>query len=580
MNHIESLSIYVTHFVDGLVRSGLKDVVISPGSRSTPLAMTFSEHEQINKWMIIDERSAAFYALGIAKKTNKPVALVCTSGTAAANYYPAIVEAHHSRVPLIVLTTDRPHELRDVGAPQAIDQIHMFQSEVKWFHEMALPEGTLEMRSYVRQKAIRAMHLAQTGNPGPVHLNFPFREPLVPDFTLNGLWTDERTEHISHAPLEGKKMISDEQLEMVVQAIHGKKRGVIVCGPQIDPSFAHSITQFASAWGLPILADPLSQIRQGTHAKEHVIDGYDAILRSKSVREALRPDFIIRFGAMPVSKPYLFYVQEHADIHQFVIENNEGYRDPTNNLSHFIYADQRAVAEQFAHVQEEQSADQNWLKQWNQLNDIAGKHVDVEEEHDVTEGSVVRSIHKHIPEDTVLFAGNSMAIRDVDTFFTETKKNVSLLANRGVNGIDGVVSSALGAATTGKRVTLLIGDLSFYHDMNGLLAATHYNLNVTIVLVNNNGGGIFSFLPQADDPTHFESLFGTPSHLDFSHAAKMYGGTYVLPKTNESFSDALKDSYNRPGLTIIEVQTERRENTDWHLNIWGAIEQDISEVLH
>lgn len=579
MNLTRSLSIYVTHFVDGLVRSGLRDVVISPGSRSTPLAMTFSEHEQVNKWMIIDERSAAFYALGMAKKINRPVALVCTSGTAAANYYPAIVEAHHGRVPLIVLTTDRPHELRDIGAPQAIDQMHMFRNEVKWFHEMALPEGTTEMRSYVRQKAIRAMHVAQAGNPGPVHLNFPFREPLVPDFTSDGLWTDERTEQVPHVPLEGKKMLADEQVDMITQALRGKKRGVIVCGPQIDPSFAHSITAFATAWGLPILADPLSQIRQGTHTKEHIIDGYDAILRSNTVREKLRPDFLIRFGAMPVSKPYLFYVQKHADVHQFVIENNDGYRDPTNNLSQFIYADQCAVADQLAQVQGRESADLKWLKQWKQLNDIAGKHVEVEEEHAVTEGSVVRSIHKHIPEDTVLFAGNSMAIRDVDTFFTETKKNLSLLANRGVNGIDGVVSSALGAATTGKRVTLLIGDLSFYHDMNGLLAANHYDLDVTVVLVNNNGGGIFSFLPQADDPTHFEALFGTPSHLDFSHTAEMYGGVYRLPETNESFTTALNESYARPGLTIIEVRTERRENTDWHLNIWGAIEQDISEVL-
>ncbi len=579
MTHIESLSIYVTHFVDGLVKSGLRDVVISPGSRSTPLAMTFSEHKAIQKWMVIDERSAAYYALGIAKKTNRPVALVCTSGTAAANYYPAIVEANHSRVPLVVLTTDRPHELRDVGAPQAIDQIHMFRNEVKWFHEMALPEGTKQMRFYVRQKAIRAMQLAGGGNPGPVHLNFPFREPLVPDFTLGGLWTDERTDQILHVPVEGRKVLTDEQVDSLARTLHQYRHGVIVCGPQVDPDLAQSITELATRFGLPILADPLSQIRQGTHSKTHIVDGYDAILRTKSVREALRPDLIIRFGAMPVSKPFLLYVQEHQDVPQMIIENSEGYRDPTNNLSQLIYADPCAVAEQLTRTGEGQSVQLDWVDKWTELNDIVRKHVQVEDARDVTEGSVVRSIHKQIPEETVFFIGNSMAIRDVDTFFTATNKNVSLLGNRGVNGIDGVVSTALGVATTGRRVTLLIGDLSFYHDMNGLLTAKHYHLDLTIILVNNDGGGIFSFLPQADDPTHFEALFGTPSHLDFTHAAHMYGGFYERPTTNESFAQALEDSYKRSGLTIIEVQTERRENAAWHREIWAAIEQEISEVL-
>lgn len=579
MTHIESLSMYVTHFVDGLVESGLTDVVISPGSRSTPLAMTFCEHKHVKEWMIIDERSAAFFALGIAKKTNRPVALVCTSGTAAANYYPAVVEARLSRVPLVVLTTDRPHELRDVGAPQAIDQIHMFRNEVKWFHEMAIPEGTPQMCSYVRQKAIRSMHVARSGNPGPIHLNFPFREPLVPDFTLQGLWRATETPANVHVPIEGKKLLQDEQLEPLHQMLTHYKRGVIVCGPQIDPTFAPVVTQFAQQWNLPLLADPLSQIRQGKHGKDCIIDGYDAMLRTKEMRRYLAPDFIIRFGAMPVSKPYLFYVQDHANIPQIVVENSEGYREPANNLTQFMYADQTQVASQLTSVANDNGLDDKWLQQWQQLSAIVKKHICIENEKTISEGSVVRFIHQLIPEQSTFFIGNSMAIRDVDTFFTTTKKEVDFLANRGANGIDGVISSAMGAATTGERVTLLIGDLSFYHDMNGLLAASLYDLDLTIVLVNNNGGGIFSFLPQAKDPTHFETLFGTPSHLDFSHAVKMYNGVYVQASSNKEFQDALQKSYASKGLTVIEVQTERRENATWHREIWKKIEEEMQGVL-
>src|SRR5699024_9155743 len=307
MEHIEHLTRYTAHFVEELVRSGVTDVVISPGSRSTPLAMTMVEHSSLKAWVIIDERSAAFFALGLAKATERPVAIVCTSGTAAANYFPAVVEAHYSRVPLIVLTADRPHELRDVGAPQAIEQIKLYGDYVKWFQEMALPEATSNMLNYVRSKAVRAVYLAAEGNAGPVHLNFPFREPLVPDFTLENLWgKQDNLNNSYHAITTGKKELSDYQLEQIVDQLKNKKRGLIVCGPQVEKEFAQAISSLAFEWGLPILADPLSQVRSGNHFKDYVIEGYDAILRNETVRKQLKPDFIIRFGAMPVSKAYLF----------------------------------------------------------------------------------------------------------------------------------------------------------------------------------------------------------------------------------------------------------------------------------
>ena len=578
MNHKETLSRYTANFVDELIKSGVTDVVISPGSRSTPLALTFTEHPSIKEWVIIDERSAAFFAMGIAKQKNLPVALVCTSGTAAANYFPAIVEAHYSRVPLIVLTADRPHELRDVGAPQAIEQTKLYGDYAKWFHEMALPEGSLEMLHYARNKAARSVYMAHEGNPGPVHLNFPFREPLSPDFSLENLWdipTGEQHTKSVNPELDGTKRLAKQQVQSLVQKLGNGQRGVIVCGPQTDPTFASAITELASMWGLPILADPLSQVRTGSHHKDQVIESYDAFLRNKSIRAQLKPDYIIRFGAMPVSKTYLFYVKEHKDQEQYVVENYTGYREPTGNVTEFIFADPVILCEDLIAESATIDVDTGWLNIWQEMNSISKKHLLSNKETAITEGEAVRGLCEVIPEESTLYVGNSMAIRDVDSFLMTTHKHISILANRGANGIDGMVSSGVGAATAGKPVTLLLGDLSFFHDMNGLLAAKHYKLNITILLINNNGGGIFSFLSQSNDKKHFEALFGTPMDIEFEKAITMYGGKYAQATTEDHLKELLYTSYQNNGLTVIEVKTDRTENVEWHRAKWQAIEKEI-----
>jgi 2-succinyl-5-enolpyruvyl-6-hydroxy-3-cyclohexene-1-carboxylate synthase len=575
VKHIETLTRYTANFVDELTKNGLTNVVISPGSRSTPLALTFTEHPDIKEWVIIDERSAAFFALGIAKQTKQPVALVCTSGTAAANYFPAIVEAYHSRVPLIVLTADRPHELRDVGAPQAIEQIKLYGDYVKWFQEMALPEGSPTMLQYVRNKAARAFYMAHEGNPGPVHLNFPFREPLNPDFSLEHLWGGS-SKKSGASIYNGRKHLDQEQLQSLFVQLQHKQKGVIVCGPQVESAFAEAVVELASAWNLPILADPLSQIRSGKHTKKHIIEGYDAFLRSETIRKRLKPDFIIRFGAMPVSKPYLFYVKENKQAVQFIVENHTGFREPTGNVTEFIFADPVLLCEDLVALTGKANKEKVWLEKWLQMNEIAKKHLDsglVEEQ--ITEGEAVRGLIEVLPEQSSLYVGNSMAIRDVDTFFMTTEKEMTVLANRGANGIDGMISSGMGAAATGKPVTLLLGDLSFYHDLNGLLAAKHYGLNITILLINNNGGGIFSFLSQAADKKHFDSLFGTPLDIDFKHVITMYDGQYTVANNVTELKRMLKDSANHQGLSVIEVKTDRDDNVDWHKKKWQAIEQEI-----
>ena len=577
MNHTEQLTRYTANFIDELAKSGVTDVVISPGSRSTPLAMTVCEHQDLQEWVIIDERSAGFFALGLAKQSQRPVALICTSGTAAANYFPAIVEAHYSRVPLLVLTADRPHELRDVGAPQAIEQIKMYGDYVKWFHEMALAESASHMLTYVRSQAKRAVHVAEEGNAGVVHLNFPFREPLVPDFTLNDLW--KAPIDITYHPVyEGIKRIPDDQLTRLIEKLRTKQRGVLVCGPLMEMHIAEAVTQLAQAWGLPILADPLSQIRSGDHPKDHIIESYDAFLRDETIREKLQPDFIIRFGAMPVSKSFLHYVKTHEEALQFVVEQSEGHRDPTHHAQ-FIYADPIQLCHDLCDIAPHVPFDEKWLTAWQQMNRIAKSHLQRESEHDITEGEAARELLEVIPDGSGLFVGNSMAIRDIDTFFLSTSKRITVLANRGANGIDGVTSSALGARAAGKPMTLMLGDLSFFHDLNGLLAAKHYKLDLTILLINNNGGGIFSFLPQASDGNgkYFEMLFGTPLHLDFQKAIEMYDGTYRQVKTETSLKEVLTNSYQESGLSVIEVKTDRTENMKWHRKLWHDINEEILE---
>jgi 2-succinyl-5-enolpyruvyl-6-hydroxy-3-cyclohexene-1-carboxylate synthase len=579
MNHTEDLTRYVANFVDELAKSGLTDVVISPGSRSTPLAMTFREHPDIKEWIILDERSAAFFGLGLAKQTNRPVALVCSSGTAAANYFPAIVEAHESRVPLIALTADRPHELRDVGAPQAIDQLKIYGSYVKNFLEMALPGSSEDMLTYARTRAARAVHEAMSGNPGPVHLNFPFREPLIPDFTLEHIWGQPLHEpyHIWH---EGKKKLPESFIKQITEQLTSNEKGLIVCGPQMNPELAEAVTMLAENWGVPILADPLSQVRTGAHSTENVIEGYDGFLRNEKVRAYLKPDYIIRFGAMPVSKAYLFFVRENPDAQQFVVEEDFGYRDPVGNPTEFIFADPVSFCSDLLETGYMRNSTENdWLHTWKSFNEVARRHFVHASDGSLTEGEAVKQLTEVIPNNSTFYVGNSMSIRDVDTFLMTGSKHVTLLANRGANGIDGMVSSGLGAAASGKPVTLLLGDLSFFHDMNGLLAAKHYQLNITILVVNNNGGGIFSFLPQSKHEKHFEALFGTPLHIDFQKAIEMYGGSYHNPKDSSELKEALLSSYQEQGLSVVEVKTDRNENLHWHRELWKAIEEEILKMV-
>ncbi|MBD8068549.1 2-succinyl-5-enolpyruvyl-6-hydroxy-3-cyclohexene-1-carboxylic-acid synthase [Bacillus sp. PS06] len=580
MKTTDKLTNYIGAFVDELVRVGVENVVISPGSRSTPIAILMAEHDEMKTYMNIDERSAAFFALGMAKSQQKPVALLCTSGTAAANYYPAIVEAHYSRIPLIVITADRPHELRDVGAPQAIDQTHLYGKHVKWFVDLALPEETNEMNRYVRTVAARAAGKAMSAPAGPVHLNVPLREPLVPNLTLPDLFTQGRKLHNKQVNVVlGTSELEETQLSEIVAVLEMRKKGIIICGELYDDEFAHSVTMLAEKLQFPILADPLSQLRSGTHSKEMIIDSYDAFLRNQEFTTAFVPEIIIRFGAMPVSKALLLYLKKHPDVLQFVIDGDGGWREPTLLADEMIFCQETSFCQTLVNHLPEKAATK-WSTSWLEINQLTKKHLGERvEEHSLFEGRVIQELQFALPEHSLMFVGNSMPIRDLDSFFITTEKDIQLMANRGANGIDGVVSSAIGASTSGRNTVLVIGDLSFYHDLNGLLAAKLNELDLTVILINNDGGGIFSFLPQSREEKHFEYLFGTPSGIEFEHAINMYNGHYMNPESWAGFTEAVEKSIHSKGLSVIELKTNRLENVGYHQNLWNRVSQEINDYL-
>lgn len=584
----EGLTLYLSAFIDELVHSGLRHIVISPGSRSTPLALLASTHPDLQIWMNIDERSAGFFALGMAKAKREAVALLCTSGTAAANYLPAVIEAKLARVPLVVLTADRPHELRDVGAPQTINQIDLYGDHVKWFMDMPLPEDKPSMIHHARATAARAMMTSVAKPYGPVHLNFPLREPLLPNLQHEQLFTIGRRGQQSFTKVsQGVLQLEQETIDNMAHMLSETTKGVIICGPHDDANIAEAVLELANLLQFPIIADPLSQLRRGFPERGLIMDSYDAFLRYSPLAEMLRPELVIRIGAMPVSKSLSQYLQAHPSKHIIIDEGD--WRDPAFLGSGRIVADPVLFCQQLCEkitlsaLFTDRQKFREWTECWQQINQetqlTLTQTVLVDEDTSLFEGRVVTELGKLLPADCVLFVGNSMPIRDVDSFLFHHEGKVRLMANRGSNGIDGLVSTAAGVSAAGKRTVLLLGDLSFYHDMNGLLATKLHQLSLTIILVNNDGGGIFSFLPQATVPQHFETLFGTPTGLDYSHAVSMYGGKFERVSSWEEFRQAFSATHEAGGLQVIEVPTDRSNNVERHQIIWSKLSSRLEQVM-
>jgi 2-succinyl-5-enolpyruvyl-6-hydroxy-3-cyclohexene-1-carboxylate synthase len=570
----QALDTIVGTFVAALVAAGVRHVCACPGSRSTPLAIEFARHPGIKLWMHLDERSAAYFGLGLARAAREPVALLATSGTAAANFLPAIVEANLARVPLVVLTGDRPHELRDNGAAQTIDQLRLYGDHAKWFFDLPEPDGSAQQQRLVTTLAARAVATASAEPAGAVHLNWPFRDPLVPAHT--GAVSRSVASVAVHNPrLAPTPALVDD----LASLLDGSPCGLIVAGPEDNaPAAAQAIVRLAERLGYPILADALSGLRRGVHDTALIVDSYDAFLRDRSSVRALEPEVVLRFGALPTSKPLQQYLDAFPDSRSIVVDPG-GWREPSNQASDLLHVDPEWLCQAlFDAVGERGGSD--WRDAWLRLNAAARRAIDAHlaELDELFEGKVFHCLAEALPASTLIYAGNSMPVRDLDTFLPRSSQPLRCLANRGANGIDGVVSSALGASAAGLGpVVLVIGDVSFYHDMNGLLAARKHALDLLVVLLNNDGGGIFSFLPQAEAvPENFELLFGTPHGLDFQPFVEGYGGDFVRIQEWASFATAVTDGLRRGGLRVIEVPTERTRNVAQHRAVWGAVAEALS----
>ncbi len=600
---------YICAFVDELQRAGVHNAVICPGSRSTPLALACAAQPGIRTWMHVDERSAAFFALGIAKRLSQPVALLCTSGTAATNFFPAIVEAKLTHVPLLVLTSDRPHELRENGAPQSIDQTHLYGSHAKWFVDVALPEATNAALRYIRTIADRAIAFATAIPAGPVHLNFPLREPLTPaliaDQPLPSVvqrdavaWLG-RTNNEPYVTVRdtGRHEPDSATIAHLIDLTTKARRGLIIVGPQENTALREPLVQVARLLGYPILADPLSQMRSDMHDTSNILTSYDAFLRIDTFVEVMQPEIVLRFGAMPTAKPVLTYLKRYSSCPLLVIDGNEDWQEPTQLATEILHVDPVALCEaltvgtdvarpSWRHVTTDTgpatSVPTEWLALWKQAEEYTRQALQatLQDFTAMFEGRVFTELTHLLPESAMLYTGNSMPVRDLDTFFWGSERSLRILGNRGANGIDGIISSALGASAIAHGPNVLVlGDLSFFHDMNGLLAAKLHKLNLTIIVINNDGGGIFSFLPQADYPEHFEQLFGTPIGLDFSHAASLYGGHYQHVSDWEQFRGAVQRGMHDGGLHIVEVPTERESNVHMHRQLWQSVAQALTSIL-
>lgn len=573
MERVERTYQQVTAFVDGLVAAGVRHACVSPGSRSSPLALLLGRHAAIRLWMHLDERSSGYFALGLAKVSREPVTILCTSGTAAANLLPAVVEARYGRVPLVVITADRPPELRDAGAPQTIDQLRLYGPHAKWFVDVPVLGGAEPGARYAHALASRAVTTARTSPAGPVHLNFPFREPLVP---APGAISVAAVAGVSHPAVLSPRPPDADAIGRIAAELRGATRGLIVCGPQDDPDLPAAMAGLARATGFPILADALSLARCGSHDRGLVIDAYDALLRDTPTRGALEPQVVLRVGAPPTSKALMTYLAEHPGARQVQVAGELGWNDPDFVGSEAIDGDPRLVVDALAlAVRGRRLAPDggDWADRWRDLDRRAraGLTEWLARVDEPFEGSAIAALAAALPDGATFYAGNSMPIRDLDAFVGGSSRNVRFAANRGASGIDGVLSSALGASVASDGpLALAIGDVSFLHDLGGLAAAKRHGLRATVLLLNNDGGGIFSFLPVAEHD-QFEALFGTPHGLDFSAVGDLFGVMFRRPEGRAGLRAEIAASLEANGVTVIEVRTERARNVTLHREAWQAV---------
>ena len=580
---------YIAALVDEFYQLGVRHAVFSSGSRSTTMAMLFKEHEGFETYMNIDERSASFMALGIAKAHKEPTVLVCTSGSAVAHYLPAILEAQYSGIPLIVLSADRPHTLLHVGAPQTVDQHKIFGTAVNYFEELAVPQES-HYYTYPRQVARKAYMKAMDTKKGPVHINVPLFEPLVPELSRNhfeagrssfkvvkpnysSVFGCDNRNNLTHINNVIDVAHNNDSTKEINDLLERYERILILAGPQIDVDEADMIRSFGEALQAPIFADPLSNVR-GCDTSKVVISTYDALLAGQALWNELKPDCVIQFGQIVVSKRVQQMLASWTDVEYIEVNPTMDSMNPTGKTTMHV----QASIDVFTNLYGVKNDSPAYLGKWQHL-ETAGKQKlgTAIEEPSCFEGRTIRELQQHISDNAQVLIANSMTIRDFDYFWFSGESKAVLYGNRGVNGIDGTISTALGLAANGRPTYLVTGDLSLFHDLNGLAVAKTHNLNLTIILHNNDGGGIFEYLPQKGTK-HFDYLFSTSQGLDYSGAAKLYGCGYTKISSPNELSSVLANVSQETGVHIIEIPTNREYSRELHKK-YTKVSVDMEALL-
>jgi 2-succinyl-5-enolpyruvyl-6-hydroxy-3-cyclohexene-1-carboxylate synthase len=587
-------TLWCSILAETLVCLGLKNAVICPGSRSTPLTIAFVRNPRVKTIPILDERSAAFFALGKAKRTGVPVALVCSSGTAGANFYPAVIEARESNVPLLVLTADRPPELRHCHAGQTIDQIKLYGNYPNWYTELALPEANHQMFCYLRQNIVQAWERSLFPHQGVVHLNCPFREPLAPisDPEIEVLASEDIIEpsffaHLQELSLDRdivrenitlKLGITDksEQLTNHEQPatsnepnnrifhteFYQRRKGIIIAGltQTTEPEkYCQEIASLSQKLQFPVLAEALSPLRNYANLNPYLITTYDTILRESDIA-ALKPDVIIQIGELPTSKQLRSWLSKLTVIRYIITRSNENF-DPLHSNSIHLRTSLSAFTNS---IKVNDKSENNYLKNWCEkenktLKAIAKK---LEPLDTLYEGKAAWLISQHLPPKTPIFLANSMSVRNAEWFWQPNNSQIIPYFNRGANGIDGTLSTALGIAHSDRPTIMLTGDLALLHDTNGWLINNYFSGHLTIILINNNGGGIFEMLPISQFEPPFEEYFATPQNIDFSQLCKTYKINYQLIEHWQQLPTLLNPLPIK-GIRLLEIKSDRQQDADW-----------------
>ncbi|MGD1904502.1 MAG: 2-succinyl-5-enolpyruvyl-6-hydroxy-3-cyclohexene-1-carboxylic-acid synthase [Leptolyngbyaceae cyanobacterium] len=564
-------SLWATVAVETLVRLGLRTAVISPGSRSTPLTLAFVNHPRVEAISVLDERSASFFALGRAKATGIATALICTSGTAGANYFPAVIEAWESRVPLVVLTADRPPELRQCSSGQTIDQQKLFGGYVQGYAELGLPEANLSALGYLRQTLSQIWRQAHQPAPGPVHLNCPFRDPLTPPITadldpaLEAQWDATFFDHL-YPPAPVQRNLQD-----LPPNFAATERGVIIVGPtqSTDPiADCKAVAALAKTLGWPVLAEGLSPLRNHGGLNPGLISTYATLLRQPQLAKTLAPAQVLQLGPLPTSKVLRQWLVE-TDPMRWIIGLGDRNGDPlhgrTQHLGDISLQSLTELLSQQAQFTERSQPSSYW-QTWLEKDTISRQRLDhaLNALDEPFAGKIPWLMGQMLPQNTPVFIANSTPVRDVEWFWPVSDRGIQPYFNRGANGIDGTLSTALGMAHGGQSSVLLTGDLALLHDSNGFLIRPQLRGHLTIVLINNQGGGIFELLPISQFEPPFEDFFATPQAVSFEALCAAHGVSYELIQTWEQLAQRLSQLPEQ-GIRLLEVRSDRKYDAQQRL---------------